>query len=287
MQGSLHSDAEARRVIDHLTRRLGPEGFHFLVEAGTAPSVSVRDRVDHYLEMATDDNRMEKAKTELEKLAHEYPEDATVCFGQGVMHLHENDPEAALSSFTRAVELDPRFEEAWANKAASHLNLGHASAAVRAFRKVLEITPPDDECHTMAKQQLAELAGSIRKTSGMELDAYLLAEDLYGEAFDYISEEDYDQAIRVLTQNPERLPPNERTLTLLGLCHRKQRNYTLAREALHQALELAPEHETAQVNLDLLEAEEAGVDYPQKILERFKKLQARLGNRDSAPDQSL
>jgi len=51
VQGN-HSDDTARRVMDHLTRKLGQHGFNFLVEATTALSDTLEDRIEYFLREA-------------------------------------------------------------------------------------------------------------------------------------------------------------------------------------------------------------------------------------------
>lgn len=274
VQSSQHSDAEARRIIEHLTRRLGADGFHFIAKVSTAQSESIDDRVDYYLDKF-DAGGIKKAKTGLDELAEEFPDNSYVCFGQGVVQMHEKDYEAALRFFNRAVELDPEFAEAWSNKASAHAELDEGVDMIHALRKVLELASPDDEIHASAEELLTNFADSVRKLTGLDLDAYLEAEELFNKACDHIQDEEYDHAIRLITENPERLPTNERTLTLLALCYRNQGKFDLAREALEKALEMDPDHETAQTNLMLLEAEEQGIGYKEIIEKKIEELKAK------------
>ena len=136
VQGALHSDAKARRVLNHLTQRLGSEGFHYLVEDGVLPPTTVAERVDALLDEASKGERIKKAKVGLEQLSDEFPDNADVCYGQGVVRLMENHHEKALPFFERAVELEPDHVEAWINKAVTHANLEDAVGMIRSHRKV-------------------------------------------------------------------------------------------------------------------------------------------------------
>ena len=270
VQGSLHSTADARRIIDHLTRRLGSDGFTYFVEDGTFPSVE--DRVDEFLEIAAEGKRMDHAETGIDALAEEFPDNAYVCFGQGVMRVHRNQYVEAQNCFDRAVELDPEFAEAWANKAAGHAHRSESVAMARAQQKVLQLASPDSDLHQQMKGRLDDFADSIRELNGMELETYLRAEELYAEAINYFHHDEYDRAVRFILEHEGELPFNEITLNLLGLCYRRQSKFKQAREALEKALEIAPEHATARANLELIEAEEPGEVYPGKVAEKYGKL---------------
>lgn len=276
-----HSDAEARRMIDHLNRRLGADGFVFIVEATTALSDTLEERVEYFLSEA-EAGRLKHAKAGLEKLTKEYPEEATVHFARGVVRVYDEDHEQALAAFDQAIELNPEFVEAWMNKAAAHQKLGGFVEMIQAFRRVLELTPPEDEFHLRAKQHIKGISETMQKTMGLTIDAFIDAEALYAEAVSYIDIEDYERAIELIKGNPERLPTNERTLTLLGTCYRGLKEWDLARNALEQALEIDPMHYTAQVNLTLLDAEEKGIDPASKVAELIKKLQQEVKDEGSS-----
>ena len=267
-----HSDAEARRMIEHLNRRLGADGFHFIVEATTALSDTVEERVEYFLDEAGA-GRLKKAKEGLEALLEEYPEEALVHFACGVVRLYDEDLEQALASFDRAIELNPELDEAWFNKAAVHQKLGDGVNMIRAYRRVVHLTPADDESHQAAQGHLNHIAETLDKTMGLTIDAFLDAEALYAEAADCAENSDFERAIQIIKDNPERLPTNERTLTLLGSCYRGLKEWDLARSALEQALEIDPMHQTAKMNLTLIDAEQKGLDIASRMTEFIKNLQ--------------
>ena len=272
VQGALHSDAKARRVLNHLTQRLGSDGFHFLVEDGVLPPTSVVERVNALLEEASKGKRTRKTKARLDELADEFPDNADVCYGQGVVRLMENHHETALPFFERAVELEPDFVEAWMNKAITHTELEDEVGVVHSYRKVVELTPPDSELHATAEERLETFAAVLREATGMEIDELLQAEKLFSEASDLVRAGEYDEAIRIILKNPDGLPANEKTLTLLGLCYRKRGEIEVAREVLTRALDLNPDNPAAAMQLGFIEADERGVDIEDLLRERLEKL---------------
>lgn len=267
-----HSDETARHMIEHLARRLGADGFHFIAEVTTALSDSPDERIDYFLDEA-EAGRRKKAQFGIEELLEEYPEEAKVHFAQGVLHVYKKKHEDALDAFDRAVELNPEMDEAWMNKASAHRQLGQSYDMVLALRKVCELTPSDDELHLQAKDSLAYFEEVIQGAEGISTEAYLVAEGLFREAADLHENEEHEAAISVIVDNPARLPENERTLTLLGACYRALEQWDTARDCFKKALEINPEHFTARINLMMLDAAESGQGLSSMLAETLEKIQ--------------
>lgn len=263
--------------VDHLTKRLGADGFHFMVEVPTALSDTLDERIDYFLEEASA-GRLKKARAGIEELAAANPEAALAHFARGVVHVYDEAHEAALQSFDRAIELDPKMDEAWMNKAAAHRVLGDSVDMIHAYQKVVELTPPDDELHERADDNLKRIAEALYQNDGKTINAYLEAETLFSQAFAHYEKEEFEQAIRIIEDNPDRMPANERSLTVLGNCYRNLKEWDLAREALDQALEINPSHPTAQLAMTVLDAEEQGMDFSSMVSVTLKKLQAEASH---------
>ena len=255
----IHSDAVARRMVEHLNRRLGTDGFEFVIEAEAALSDTLQDRVNYCLDEARA-GRLKKANSLQKKLMEEHPEEALVHFARGAIMACYDNHQTALESFDRAIELNPEFDEAWFNKAAAHRSLGDAVNMIRAYRKVVDLTPADDQLHQDADEHLEGIAETLYENTGMTIDAFYDAETTYAVAVNHAENKNFEQAIQVIQDNPQILPTNERTLTLLGSCYRNLKKWDLARNALEQALEIDPNHRNAQANLKMLELEEQGIE---------------------------
>lgn len=268
-----HSDSTARRIVEHLTRRLGEGGFHFMVEVPTALAESLDDRIDYFLEEASD-GRLKKAKEGIEMLEDAHPEAPLVHFARGVIHVYEEAHELALESFDRAIALDPELDEAWMNKAAAHRMLDETVPMIQAYQQVVELTPPEDDLHRRASQQLEHIAQVLHESHGLTLEGYIEAQVLFEQALDAYNHKDFEQTIQIINEHPNELPTNEKTLTLLGNCYRNLEEWALAREALEQALDIDPTHHTARLAMTVLDAAEQGMDLGTMMSDTLKKLQA-------------
>lgn len=263
------SDETARRMVDHLNRKLGADGFHFIVEASTALSESVEERIDYYMQEA-EAGRRKKAQKGIAELVEEYPEHAEIHFAQGVLRINEDDIEAALESFNQAVAMDPEMEEAWMNKAAAHKEMYQAYETIIALRKVCELTSPDDELHQNAKEALDSFAEGLLNSQGVSIDDFLLAEGLFKQAREHLQNKEYEKAISIMEANPERLPVNETSLTLKGECHRRLEQWDLARDCLERALDIEPDCYPARIQLALLRMEKDGDAFDEKLNEMLQ-----------------
>ncbi|NBB79533.1 MAG: tetratricopeptide repeat protein [Verrucomicrobia bacterium] len=247
-----------------------------MIEVSSALSESVEDRIDYFLSEA-EAGRLKKARAGVEELQDAHPEASTVHFARGVIHVYEEAHEAALDAFDRVIELDPEMAEAWLNKAAAHRKLEESVPTIRALQKVVELTPPDDELHERARGQLDRMDATLREHEGMTPEAFVDAETLFFQALNHYENDEPAEAIQIIKDNPDRMPENERTLTLLGNCHRRLKEWDLARDALEEALSINPDHGTARLALTMLNADEKGMDLGEMFSETLKKIQAEEG----------
>lgn len=232
----------------------------------------MEERIEYFLDEALA-GRKKKAQSGIAELMETHPENAGVYFAQGVLEVHEANHEAALDAFDRAVELDPKMDEAWMNKASAHRCLGQSNEMVLSLRQVCALTPPDDELHLKAKDSLDAFEETMQETEGLSTDAFLAAEELFKEAREHAENKEYEEAISIILENPDRIPENERTLTLLGACYRALEQWDTARDYLEKALEIDPEHFTARINLMLLRSQEPGGDGISSLVESLQKIQ--------------
>jgi Flp pilus assembly protein TadD len=274
-----HSDDTARRIVDHLERRLGADGFVFVVLTQTALSASVDDRVEYFLE-AFRKGLKRKAIEGIQKLLETYPDEACVHFAQGVLQMKREEYADALESFNRAIEIQPKFETAWMNKAVAHERLNQMYDMIKAFQKAVELTSPDDEVHQKAKKRLKDVSHFLRLYYGLSISEYLEVETLYLQAFAAFEAKNFHEAIQIINDIQDQFSTNERTLTLLGNCYRGLGEIDRAREAIERALEIDPEHQTALTSLRLLEADEMGMDFETLISEALKKIKKKAAKSD-------
>ncbi len=80
------------------------------------------------------------------KLRGRFPGDAELAFLEGAQRAELYDWQASLEGTRRAVELDPRYADAWQTQAIALNNLGRRDEALRALERCLEVVPSSNDC---------------------------------------------------------------------------------------------------------------------------------------------
>lgn len=70
-----------------------------------------------------------------------FPDSEGAYTGLGVSLMHMNRNEEASAAFRKALELNPKFVEAWLNQGELASRMGHADVARRSFENVVELAP--------------------------------------------------------------------------------------------------------------------------------------------------
>ncbi len=70
---------------------------------------------------------------------------ATVYYNQGIDYYNSNEIQNSINSFKKAIEIDPKFYEAYYNLAKIQESYKYYNDAISTFEKLIEITPEDYE----------------------------------------------------------------------------------------------------------------------------------------------
>ncbi len=82
--------------------------------------------------------------SELEYIEREISQEAVELFNKGVDRYHSGDLGGAIAAFEKALEIDPKFHDAWNWLGYALANVGRNTEAIAAFKKALEIDPKFD-----------------------------------------------------------------------------------------------------------------------------------------------
>ncbi len=85
------------------------------------------------------------------------PDTADGWFNLGVQQQTSGDPEGAIASYDRSLELDPHASAAWSNRGVALADLGRYEEAIATFERVLQIEPTSHWAWNNRGQALAEL----------------------------------------------------------------------------------------------------------------------------------
>jgi len=70
--------------------------------------------------------------------------EARVWFGKGMYSFGTEQNQSAIDNYTKAIELDPEYAAAYANRAAAYHNIGQTQQAIDDYTKAMEINPKLD-----------------------------------------------------------------------------------------------------------------------------------------------
>jgi tetratricopeptide (TPR) repeat protein len=163
--------------------------------------------------------RAGEAKAGFEDLLKKYPNEPDLHLFLGMSLLRLRDPQGAIRAINRAIAVDPKHIEA-------HTLLGYieleiradAAAAMREYRKVVELKPDSPEAHN-------NLAVALKKHG------------------------DLDEALSSLNRALELKPSFVGALTTRGGVYAEQGKWTEARRDFEQALKIDPNDDGALYGL--------------------------------------
>lgn len=148
-----------------------------------------------------------------------YPNAVELHVGVGYARLARDEFAWARRSFEEGLVLDPEHEDALAGLGEVLLKLGQSDAAVRSFRRILELGYSDD----------VELM--------LQVGRALFRDDLIDEAKEF-----FEIAVQ---QTPE----NAEAVALVGYAQHRMGDEPAAIETLRKALQLDPDHSEARIYL--------------------------------------
>jgi tetratricopeptide (TPR) repeat protein len=192
------------------------------------------------------------------------PKDAHKAYEKGVAAASKRNAEEAQKNFEKAVELYPKYSEAWFNLGLLQEQRDHVEEARKAYEQAIAAEPkfvrPYERLswlavHESKWQELVERTDQwLRLDPANSPDAYYLSSvgNLQTEHID-IAEKNAREAIRM---DPAK--KNMRTRYVLGLALAQKQEFTAAAEALKMFLDASPDAKDAEnVRKQLAQIEEA------------------------------
>ena len=97
----------------------------------------------HYWKKGDSDN----AITDYTKAIEHDPEYADAYNYRGICHLSNGDVDEAIADYTRAIRLDPEFTEAYKDRATAYLGNGEFDEAIADYTKAIQLNPDDTDIY--------------------------------------------------------------------------------------------------------------------------------------------
>ena len=162
----------------------------------------------------------------------------------GVSYYHIGDYEMAISSYNKAIELDPEYTEAYNNRGSAYLQRGDYDAAISDFDKAIELNPRFTDAYNNlgyvydAKGDYAKAIQNYDQAielNPMDADIYINRGNVY------VNKGDYDQAIKDYDKAIELNPQLAEAYYNRGLACSIKGDYDQAIKGYDKAIELNPQ----------------------------------------------
>ncbi len=183
------------------------------------------------------------------------------------------EPQEQIRYYTKAIELNSKFVEAYSNRGDCYANLEQYQRAIKDYDQAIQLNPEDAAAYYNRGTSYADLWQYERAIKDYDQAIQLNPEDAVaycsrGDCFYYLEQyqraiEDYDQAIQL---NPEDAGVYDQR----GFCYNSLGQHQRAMENFHQAALLDPEYAAVYYNwgisyANLGQHEQAIKNYDQAI----------------------
>ena len=219
------------------------------------PTNAVGLRVSYDAYVKSGDERADQMLQAL-IVADPTPGTARRVFNWGVSAVRDNDVDAAIGRFQKAVEIDPTLAEGFQILGQLHNSKGEHDKAIEAGNKMLALAPGSPEAHSVlyeayrnnGDEAKAAESWAVLKASKPED----LAKALYEEGQSLFNAGNIAQATEKLEQAVDADPNHSAAHYYLGLCYLNSDDQAGAKTHLEKFIELDPDHPEAATAKDMV-----------------------------------
>lgn len=222
----------------------------------------VDEAVDQALAKIESGNRR-GGESIIAELLKKHPDLHTVQYAMGVVWAMKGQYDESIKYFDKATEIFPHFVEAWFNKGVSYQKQLKVEDAIQAFRKVIELGEPADECVQHATNLVNDIEKHLLEKDGITLDDYLKSKDKFDEAFSMMQKRHWQQALDGFQTAIALNPSHPQSYGNMGICYAQLGRKREALATLDKALELDPDYAPALHNRKIVASLEEGEKFPE------------------------
>ena len=207
----------------------------------------------------------EKAESVVEKLMTAMKSERTAedYYNKGIVNIQEKEYDKALENFNRAIELDPKYIEAYDKRAMVYAITEHYNKAIQDYTEVIKLDSKNisayrerGKCYDALSQyeaalkdceKVLQLDPSDKSVEHMRLllieKLKPIAEVYYNDGITDLNKKNYSKAIKNFSRVIELNPTFADAYIKRGRCYYEVKQYKSASEDLEQAYKLAPNDE--------------------------------------------
>jgi tetratricopeptide (TPR) repeat protein len=246
-------DDDTRRIMGRLEPLIAKGEADFLladVPDDEIEQSEIEEWTDEILQLIQD-KYFKDARSEIEDMFGEFPGHSIPPFLMGTCLMMEHKAEKAIDFFKQSIALEPTVH-AYLNMAAAYNQMLDIEEQVHHLGKVIEMDGPEGQYTAVAKAELLQLSLDLEQTSGLTLSAYLENKERFDTAFEHLSAQRFELAVRGFTHILDVEPRHVQSHGNLGLAYAGLGDLEKAVAHLQQAIKLDPEYQPAKDNLQIL-----------------------------------
>ncbi len=223
--------------------------IHFI--ARIAPDID--DEIDRALMMVETGNVV-AGEAIIRSLMKDNADLYSIHFAMGTIHGVKEQYDEAITCFDKSIEIYPYFIDCWFNRALSAQKNMDIIEMIASLRKVIEFGEIQDQVVRLAKELLADFEESTYKTTGIDLNDYIISLKQFNAAFALMRKglwreaiEGYQKAIEINSMTPQ-------AFGNMGLCYAYLNENENAIQAFDKAIAIDPTYEPAIINKEIFKA---------------------------------
>jgi tetratricopeptide (TPR) repeat protein len=226
----------------------GKYGKDKLLKQTVASIPEVEERIEEALDLIEDEKLAAGKKIVLE-LFENYAHIASVQYAMGAVLISEEQYEASLDYWNKAIELNPFLLEAYYNKAIICFNTGDITEVIIALRHIIEVGELDNPVVSAARVKLATLTKELNDNKNLTIDEFMRSSDLFNTAFNELEAGCFENAITRFKEVLALDATHVQSYGNIGVAYMQLNKKAEALKALNRALELDPNYEPAIINI--------------------------------------
>ncbi len=238
-----YTQANKQNIIKQ--KQNGYKEFTLLIDA------HVDKLVDNAL-ILTENGQFEKALKQIDNLLNKHPDQYTVHYAKGYHCARTGQIEESIQHFKASIEIFPYFSEGYYNLSQSYKNLGQHLEFIDALMKAIEFASSTASFLKIAKEQLEEMTELIKAKTNLTLQDFIKLNETYSTAMDYMTQNNYPQAISTLQEVIKINPNHYQSHGNLALCQAMLGKKKRALEHLENALKIYPTYLVALQNQTMI-----------------------------------
>ena len=201
--------------------------------------VALNEIMTHYAKT----QELDKAHSRMDQVLSVYPNVAWLHYLKGQVYGYQRNVQAAEAELRRALEIDPKYLEAYSALAALFINFNQADRAIAEYKNALGVRPDNAMLYALigmledSRQNHDAAIDNYRKTLQLDQNNAFAANNLSWNYAEY-GKGSLDEALRLAQMVVQRNPNIAGFVDTLGWVYYKKNLYAAAAEQLKKAVDL-------------------------------------------------